>query len=95
MTALSIPREPEDISTDWLTDALRSSSVITTSSVTSIDAGDTSAGHGFTGRIARLAVTYDSHEKGAPSSIIAKFPSYDPTIRAAVTDSAMSYEREI
>ena len=95
MTALSIPREPEDITADWLTDALRSSGVITTSSATSIDAGDTSAGHGFTGRIARLAVTYDSHEKEAPRSIIAKFPSYDPAIRAAVTDSAMSYEREI
>ena len=40
-------------------------------------------------------MTYDSHEKEAPRSIIAKFPSYDPAIRAAVTDSAMSYEREI
>ena len=80
---------------DWLTDALRSSGVITTSWVTSIDTGDTSAGHGFTGRIARLAVTYDSHEKDAPRSIIAKFPSYEPAIRAAVTDSAMSYEREV
>ncbi|MXY43627.1 MAG: phosphotransferase [Dehalococcoidia bacterium] len=95
MTAPSIPHTSEDITADWLTDALRSSGVITTSSVTSIDAGDTSAGHGFTGRIARLAVTYDAHEKYAPASIIAKFPSYDPTIRAAVTDSAMSYEREI
>ena len=95
MTAPSIPHTPEDITADWLTDALRSSGVITTSSATSIDAGDTSAGHGFTGRIARLAVTYNSHEKYAPGSIIAKFPSYDPTIRAAVTDSAMSYEREI
>lgn len=95
MTDLSIPHTPEDISTDWLTDALRSSGVITTSSVTSIDVGDTSAGHGFTGRIARLTVSYDSHEKDAPGSIIAKFPSYDPTIRAAVTDSAMSYKREI
>ena len=91
----TIPHTPEDITTEWLTKALHSSGIITTSSVTSIDAGDTSAGHGFTGRIARLAVTYDSHEKDAPGSIIAKFPSYDPTIRAAVTDSAMSYEREI
>ncbi len=95
MTDLSIPHTPESITADWLTDALRSSGVITTSSATSIDAGDTSAGHGFTGRIARLTVTYDSHEKDAPGSIIAKFPSYDPAIRAAVTDSAMSYEREI
>ena len=95
MTDLSIPHTPEDITTDWLTDALRSSGIITSSSVTSINAGDTSAGQGFTGRIARLTVTYDSHEKDVPGSIIAKFPSYDPTIRAAVTDSAMSYEREI
>ena len=95
MTHRSIPRTPEDIMPEWLTDALRSSGVITTSWVTSIDTGDTSAGHGFTGRIARLAVTCDSHEKDAPGSIIAKFPSYDPAIRAAVTDSAMSYEREV
>ena len=95
MTELSIPHTPEDITSEWLTDALRSSGIITTSSVTSVDAGDTAAGHGFTGQIARLSVTYDSHEDGAPKSIIAKFPSYDPAIRAAVTDSAMSYEREI
>ena len=95
MTEFSIPHTPEDITSEWLTDALRSSGIITTSSVTSVDAGDTAAGHGFTGQIARLSVTYDSHEDGAPDSIIAKFPSYDPAIRAAVTDSAMSYEREI
>ena len=95
MPNLSIPRTPEDITSEWLNDSLRSSGIITTSSVTSVDAGDTAAGHGFTGRIARLTVTYDSHEEGAPSSIIAKFPSYDPAIRQAVTDSAMSYEREI
>ena len=95
MTDLSIPHKPEDITSEWLTAALRSSGVITTPSVTSIDAGDTEAGHGFTGQIARLTVTYDSCEEGAPKSIIAKFPSYDPAIRAAVTDSAMSYEREV
>ena len=95
MPNLSFPHTPEDITTEWLTDALRSSGIIKTSSATSVDAGDTAAGHGFTGQIARLTVTYDSHGEGAPSSIIAKFPSYDPTIRAAVTDSAMSYEREI
>ena len=95
MTNLPIPHNPQEITIEWLTDSLRSSGIITNSSVTSIDAGDTAAGHGFTGQIARLTVTYDSHEAGAPNSIIAKFPSYDPVIRAAVTDSAMSYEREI
>ena len=95
MTDLSIPHKPEDITSEWLTAALRSSGIVTTSSVTSIDAGDTEAGHGFTGQIARLTVTYDSHEEGAPDSIIAKFPSRDPVIRKAVTESAMSYEREL
>ena len=95
MTDLFIPNSPEEITSEWLTESLRSSGVITASSVTSIDAGDTTAGHGFTGRIARLSMTYDAREDGAPTSIIAKFPSYDPAIRAAVTDSAMSYEREI
>ena len=95
MTNLFIPHTPRHITTDWLTDALRSSGVITRSTVSAIDAGDTAAGHGFTGQIARLTVAYDSHETDAPRSIIAKFPSYDPTIRAAVTDSAMSYEHEI
>ena len=95
MTDLSIPHTPEDITSKWLTEALQSSGIIKTSAVISVDAGDTAAGHGFTGQIARLSVTYDSLEEGAPGSIIAKFPSYDPTIRAAVNDSAMSYEREI
>ena len=95
MTDLFIPNSPEEITSEWLTESLRSSGVITASSVTSIDAGDTTAGHGFTGRIARLSMTYDAREDGAPVSLIAKFPSYDPAIRAAVTDSAMSYGREI
>ena len=95
MTDLSIPRKPEDITTDWLTSALRASGVIASSSVTSVDTGDTAAGQGFTGHISRLSVTYDSREECAPGSIIAKLPSYDPAIRAAVTDSGMSYEREI
>ncbi len=95
MSNLSIPHAPENITSKWLTDALRSSGIITTSSVTSVDSGDTAAGHGFTGQIARLSVTYDTLEDGPPHSIIAKFPSRDPVIRAAVTDSGMSYEREI
>jgi hypothetical protein len=52
-------------------------------------------GKGFSGQIARIGLSYDVAEPGAPASLVAKFQfaPLDPDIRAAVFHSRM-YERE-
>ena len=93
MRDLQIPYSVEYVTSQWLTKALVSTRVINSSTVTSFDSERLGEGQGFTGQITRLKLIYDSHESDAPYSLIAKFPSTDPTIRAALNESGL-YERE-
>ncbi len=81
MSDLSIPAANE-VTSEWLTDALRNSGTIKDATVTSIEVeGDIAAGVGFMGELAKVALTYDQAEEGAPASIIAKFPAAAPDNR--------------
>ena len=81
MSDLKIP-EPNEVTTEWLTDALRSSGTIKDANVTSFKfEGDIAAGVGFMGQLAKITVAYDQAEVGAPASIIAKFPAAAPDNR--------------
>ena len=84
MADLKIPPSVEHVTSQWLTAALRSTGVISGSAVTSFDSEPIGAGQGFAGQVARLSLTYDSQELGAPQSMIAKFPAADPTVRAVL-----------
>ena len=75
MKTMTIPAGPEALTAEWLTDALRSSGVITTSRVVSFDAPRIGEGSGFIGQLAQVALRYDAAEDGAPASLIAKFPA--------------------
>ena len=94
MADLKIPPSVEHVTSQWLTAALRSTGVINGSAVTSFDFEHMGAGQGFAGQVARLRLTYDSPELGAPQSMIAKFPATDPSVRAALNGSGM-YECEV
>ena len=74
MSTMMIPAGPEDLTADWLTDALRSGGVITKARVTSFEAPRIGEGAGFIGQLAQVALHYDLDEGGAPASLIAKFP---------------------
>ena len=76
-----IPSGPDEITPEWLTQALRSTGVATESQVTSVTSDMMAAGQGFAGQLARLEPTYASREEGAPTSIVAKFPSAHPPTR--------------
>ncbi len=75
MKTMTIPADPDALTAEWLTDALRSSGVITTSSVASFDARRIAEGSGFIGQLAIVTLRYDAAEDGAPTSLIAKFPA--------------------
>ena len=84
MADLKIPPSVEHVWSQWLTAALRSTGVINGSAVTSFNSEPIGAGQGFSGQVARLSLTYDSQELGAPQSMIAKFPAPDPSVRAVL-----------
>lgn len=66
-----LPRQLEDITSDWLTRALRASGATRKSVVTSVERekiGD------FSNQLTRLRLTTDSPEPGAPASLVVKRP---------------------
>ena len=94
MADLKIPSSVEHVTSQWLTAALRSTGLINGSAVTSFDSEPIGAEQGFAGQVARLSLTYDSQELGAPQSMIAKFPAADPSARAALNRGGM-YDCEV
>ncbi len=92
MSSLSIPHRPQDLTSHWLTDALRSTGAIHNVSVTSIEIESVGAGSGWMGECVRVTIEYDGVELEAPASLIAKFSSLDPTGRIAMSDH---YRREV
>ena len=94
MTNLKIPAELEAITSEWLTQALRSSGTITEATVESLDMEKIGEGQGFTCRVARFRLNYNIEEQGVPRSLVAKFSAADPHIRTTLNRFRV-YEREI
>lgn len=84
MSAASFPRGPEDITAAWLSEVLGAG-------VTSFEIEQIGIGVGLLGRLYRLTLTGD----GAPSSVIAKFPTLDETARMNVVEPLRFYEKEV
>ncbi len=68
------PSGPQEITTTWLTEALRASGTIDTSVVERVTSEVIGADRGFTGVVARVTIGYDRPEPGRPGTLIAKFP---------------------
>jgi hypothetical protein len=90
----TIPRSPAEITPGWLTGVLREANVIRDANIVSITTEAIGAGAGFLGQLARLILTYDRDEAGAPGALIAKLPALDPGGRG-VANAFRFYEREI
>jgi len=90
----TIPRSPAEITPAWLTGVLRETNVIGDANIVSITTEAIGAGAGFLGQLARLNLTYDRDEAGAPGAVIAKLPALDPGGRG-VANAFRFYEREI
>ena len=90
----AVPTTTSEITAEWLTAALRSGGTIPESaSVASLDADPAAAGIGFMGEVNTLSVTYDGDAGDAPTSMVIKFPSGSPEIKAMMRPTRV-FERE-
>ncbi|MBF6600164.1 MAG: phosphotransferase [Dehalococcoidia bacterium] len=94
MKTIDIPAGPEQLSAEWLTDALRQNGIIDAPAVASFDATTIAEGSGFIGQLARVALAYDGAAPGAPDTLIAKFPGASEGGRQ-IGNLFRFYEREI
>jgi Ecdysteroid kinase-like family len=91
---VKIPRDPDDLTAEWLTEALVSTGALPHGRVTSHHIQLLGSDKGMTGPIARVRLVYDRELVDAPRSIIAKFSASDPEDRALIHGMGF-YEREV
>jgi hypothetical protein len=90
----ALPTTTSELTAEWMTGALRDSGTIGADvSVSSIAADPATAGVGFMGEVATVGLTYDGDAGDAPSTLVAKFPTRSPDIRAMMFGTKI-YERE-
>lgn len=94
MPGRDYPTQPEELTAQWLTDALRAGGAIKEAQVTGFTTEPVGVGIGMLGVIARAYLTYDRDEPGAPPSVIAKFATPILANRAVAMAYRM-YEREV
>lgn len=94
MGANGIPRSMDQLTPEWLTDALRERGIIGEAKVTSARCEGIGVGAGFLGQLGRVRMEYDRPETKAPASLIAKMPTLDPGGRE-ICGIFQFYEREI
>ena len=81
MTSLGVPRNLEEITPRWLTDALHSKDATRSARVIRVSAETITGGKGFMNQVARLEPQYEGDPTALPGSIIAKLPSADPLLK--------------
>lgn len=90
----SIPVSPDELTPDWLTDALRVSGALASDRRVSAARFETlGVGAGFIGQLVRVHVTYDGDAGDAPSTLIVKMPALDEGAREVASMYGL-YERE-
>ena len=91
---MKFPTTTSEITAEWMTEALRSSRTIGPDvSVASVKLDPAGAGVGFMGEVANVGLVYDGDAPDAPATVIAKFPTQSPDIRAMMHPTRI-YERE-
>ncbi len=89
----TIPNRLADITADWLTDALRTTGVISPATrVVACDQVVLGTGVGFAGDLARLTVTYEGGD--GPATMVAKVPTSIDDNREG-SELLGVYEREV
>ena len=87
---ISIPERLDDLTTEWLTSALRATGELAPSgSVTSVEREILGEGEGFLGDLARLTLAYEGGE--GPATVVAKMPKL---ANRAMGELLGAYERE-
>jgi hypothetical protein len=94
LTKMKIPIGPEELTVEWLTEALRKRGTLKRGQVASCMAKVLGGTKGALGQIARLSLAYAPVQENAPRSLIAKFGPADPEQRMRLNWAGF-YEREI
>jgi len=89
---MRIQRTTNEITSEWLTTALRANDRLGTAEVQAVSVELIGQGRGFAGSIVRLTVRY-AGDTDAPSTMVSKLPSIDPEIRRYAVKDGM-YRRE-
>jgi hypothetical protein len=94
MTKLAPPRQIDQITPAWLTEALRDGGLAADIEVAAVEIHPLGTqGVGFLSGLAQLRLTYVKPAPDAPASIVAKFPTAGDT--REIGNSFHAYEREI
>jgi aminoglycoside phosphotransferase (APT) family kinase protein len=88
------PKTIEEISAPWVTEILRGADVLRQSAVLAVDVRAVGQGVGFLSNRARVTLTYDRTEEGAPATVVIKMPATAKE-GADFAESTHVYEREI
>jgi len=75
MNEMTVPFSVEELTPDWLTEALKSTGALSDGSVIAVDTQIIGEGVGMVGQLARLTITYSNDATGLPAHMIAKLPS--------------------
>lgn len=87
-----LPVSPDELTPEWLTDALRAGGSLKDGRVVSLSSTVVGDGIGFIGMVARIEPQYEG--TAGPLSLIGKFPATDPGSRT-VGNLYGLYEREV
>jgi hypothetical protein len=90
----TLPLTLESLTAGWFDEVLRESGLLRASHVIHIEQELVGEGAGVFGQLARIVLTYDSPEPGAPATLIAKMAAAAAENRAIATDFDL-YEREL
>lgn len=90
----SIPSSINEVSPEWVTKILRASGAIQQACVTAIDSRILGQDIGFLSIVARIALTYDLPEPGAPAAIVIKFETQHEGLRE-LGNELQAFQREI
>ncbi|MCP4754053.1 MAG: phosphotransferase [Proteobacteria bacterium] len=94
MPNLSIPANLQEVTPEWMTEALKTGGFIQNASVTSINTEEIGAGTGLMSAIARARLEYDNPEPDAPQTLVVKVPAEAPeNLMVALTFGF--YQREV
>ena len=88
------PRQPDELTAEWLTERLRASGVLGRGRVVGVGGEPVHAERSMTGVLVRLRLVYEAPAPGTPDTVVAKFSSAEPYVRALV-HSLGYFEREV
>jgi Phosphotransferase enzyme family len=92
--SVALPRTIAEVTPAWLTKALRTGGCPLQVNIVAIAVQAIGQEVGFLDGLARLHLTYDRDEGGAPASVVVKLPSGEAAYRQ-IGDRYHAYEREI